>query len=390
MKPTLLQWICCPECTGALRLEDARGDGQEILSGSLRCERCGAYPIVDGIPRLVSRRSGGASGDRAGTIHAGEEVPRAAECAADRAGTIHAGEEVSTAAGLPTKPSPEASVRQRTQRSFGFQWTQFSRMHPVFEANFLNYVVPLTPETFRGRLVLDAGCGFGRHLYYAARYGAEVIGVDVSAAADSAYRNTAHLPTAHVVQADLYRLPFKPGTFDLVYSIGVLHHLPSPETAFHNLLRYLAPGGRVAIWVYSSARQGINAALEAVRRVTTRLPLPVLLGLSWLAGLMDWALFIWPYRLAHAWPVTRAAAERLAWPRVKMYAAYPLDVCVADWLDRLSAPVRFYYDAEQLRRWCERQDVDGVQLSPTGRYGWRMSARRRASPPSTPSGASDS
>lgn len=338
MKRTLLQWICCPSCTGSLQMEEAVEDQHEIVSGRLRCGSCGAYPIVNGIPRLVAA-----------------QAQRAA-------------------------PSSNHRVRQRTQRSFGFQWTHFSQMYPIFESNFRNYVAPLSPESFRHRLVLDAGCGFGRHLYYAATYGAEVIGVDLSAAVESAYRNTVHLPTAHVVQADLYHLPFKPGTFDLAYSIGVLHHLPDPEAAFANLLRYLKPGGTVAIWVYSATRRGINAMLEAVRRVTTRLPLSLVLGLSWLSGWLDWCGFILPYRAARRWRLTNAVAERLAWPRTKLYAQYPLEVCVADWFDRLSAPIRFYYDEATLRQWGQRYAVADVQTSATGRYGWRLHGRCTPSP----------
>lgn len=334
MKRRLLDWLCCPECQGAFELRVFKEEGLEAIEGLLRCACGAAYPLVDGIPRIL--KDGSARADKGGQFH---------------------------------------RLQALTQRSFGFQWTRFFRMHPAFEANFLNYVAPLTPERFRGRLVLDAGCGFGRHLYYAATYGAEVIGVDASSAVESSYRNTVHLQRAHVVQADLYRLPFKPGTFDLIYSIGVLHHLPEPESAFCNLLRYLKPDGAIAVWVYSAVRRGINACLETVRRLTTRLPLPAVLGLSWLAGVIDWGLFIAPYRLVSRWRLTRALADRVAWPRVKLYAAYSFDVCVADWMDRLAAPVRFYYTPDQLRQWCQRGALLDIQISPTGHYGWRVAGR---------------
>ncbi|MBI4322999.1 MAG: methyltransferase domain-containing protein [Candidatus Omnitrophica bacterium] len=340
MKRTLLKWVCCPACGGDVALDAvASAHTQEIESGGLRCGACAAaYPIVNGIPRFL---------------------PMARQTSSS---------------------SSAEQARHRTQRSFGFQWTRFAGMHPVFEADFLKYVSPLTPESFRHRLVLDAGCGFGRHLFYAATYGAEAIGVDLSAAVESAHRNTAHLPGAHVIQADLNHLPFRPGTFDLVYSIGVLHHVPTPEATFGNLLRSLKPGGTVAIWVYSSTRRGINAMLEAARRLTTRLPLRLLLGLSWFAGLMDWACFIGPYRLASRWSLTASLVERIAWPRIKLYAAYPFEVCVADWLDRLSAPIRFYYNEEQLSHWCCRHVLEDVRISPTGRYGWRVCAVRSHAP----------
>jgi len=272
-------------------------------------------------------------------------------------------------------------LQRRTQRSFGFQWTRFATLHQVFEEDFLNYIAPLQPEFFPGRLILDAGCGFGRHLYYAATYGAEVVGVDLSAAIDRAQRNTAHLPGVHLVQCDLYHLPFRPGTFDGVYSIGVLHHLPDPEAGFRNLLRVLKPDAPIVVWVYSSKRRGTNAALELVRGMTTRLPLPMVHALAWGGALIDWSGFIVWYRLLRRWPFMGEWVERHTWPRIKRYSRYPFEVCVADWLDRLSVPVRFYYDAEQLRAWCARGALTEAQVAPTGLYGWRVCGRRSQSRP---------
>ncbi len=342
MRRRLLDWLCCPDCGGDFALRAAQEEGPEVIAGFLACSGCGQYPIMDGIPRiLASLRQGAGHSDRAASMRGQFDRTQA-----------------------------------RTQRSFGFQWTRFCSMTDAFEQNFLNYIAPLQPEFFRGRLVLDAGCGFGRHLYYAATYGAEVIGVDLSAAIDSARRNTAGLPAVHLVQCDLYRLPFRRGVFDAVYSIGVLHHLPDPEAAFRTLLQFAKPDAPIAVWVYSSRRRILNACLELFRRITTRLPMGVLQAISWGAGLVDWCGFILPYRLLRAWPLTRAWTEQHAWPRIKLYAGYPFEVCVADWFDRLAAPVRFYYDDAQLQQWCERQALTHVQVSPTGLYGWRVYGRR--------------
>ena len=53
-----------------------------------------------------------------------------------------------------------------------------------------------------------------------------------------------------MIQADLHRPPFALESFDFIYSIGVLHHLPDPEAAFQNLLRYLKPQGEIQIYLY--------------------------------------------------------------------------------------------------------------------------------------------
>ena len=143
-------------------------------------------------------------------------------------------------------PGPTGGVEAlqvATALSFGFEWHNFPEMYHEWEHNFREYMAPRGLEFFRGKRVLDAGCGSGRHAYYAAQYGAEVWAVDLGPAVEIARRNTAKCGTVHVVQAALHHLPFALESFDFIYSIGVLHHLPDPEVALRNLLRFLKPGG---------------------------------------------------------------------------------------------------------------------------------------------------
>jgi len=82
----------------------------------------------------------------------------------------------------------------------------------------------------------------------------------------------AAFPNVQVVQADLLRLPFAPGTFDLIYSIGVLHHTAATRAAFEALVRVLKPGGQLAAWVYrrnTAPQEAINSGLRAI---SSRLP----------------------------------------------------------------------------------------------------------------------
>src|SRR5204863_1081280 len=85
---------------------------------------------------------------------------------------------------------------------------------------------------FRGRRLLDAGVGAGRFGERAAAKGAEVFGIDLTPAVDAAYRNIGAWPNVHLFQADIFALPFRDATFDLAYSIGVLHHTPDTRAAF--------------------------------------------------------------------------------------------------------------------------------------------------------------
>lgn len=107
-----------------------------------------------------------------------------------------------------------------------------------------------SPEALRGKLVLDAGVGAGRYADIASRWGANLVGVDLSYAVEASYRNFLDRPNVFIAQADIGRLPFAPGSFDYIFSIGVLHHTPDTRRYFQSLVPLLKPGGTIAIWVY--------------------------------------------------------------------------------------------------------------------------------------------
>src|SRR6185295_6706925 len=121
---------------------------------------------------------------------------------------------------------------------------------PSGETNFNDYFAGINFESLRGRTVLDAGCGMGRHARQLAPHTGRLIAVDFSRAIDQAARNTAGLPNVGCVQADLLALPFADESFDFIYSLGVLHHIEQTEVAIRNLVRKLKAGGRLRIYLY--------------------------------------------------------------------------------------------------------------------------------------------
>ena len=364
MRATLLNLLRCPVCRG--RLEAAvfaeSLDDSEVIEGELTCG-CGAsYPVIDTIPRMLP--------------NAYALFPEFAARYRDRLGGG-----VRTTLVRSSPPSNGADqLLARTQRSFGYQWTAYAEMVCDFRENFWNYLQPATPEFFRGKLGLDAGCGFGRHIYHAAACGAEMVGLDFSRAIDSARRNTCHLPNVHLVQADLYHPPFAEETFDFVYSLGVLHHLPDPGRGAGTLATLVKPEGSLFVWLYSSKRRVVNFLLERVRTVTTRLPYPLLRATSRLGAIVDWFGFVLPYQVLTRVPGARGFIERLTPARVKVYSRYPFQVLEADWFDRLAAPVRFYYDEQGAGALVREAGFKDVRVSATGLYGWRMRGLKPLTP----------
>lgn len=110
-----------------------------------------------------------------------------------------------------------------------------------------------------GDLLLDLGCGFGRHTYEALTRGAKVVSCDMALPELDSIRNTAPLlvddgifdgSLLHAqVQGDGTRLPFPDATFDKIIASEVLEHVPDDLAAYDEFMRILKPGGTIAVTV---------------------------------------------------------------------------------------------------------------------------------------------
>jgi len=100
-------------------------------------------------------------------------------------------------------------------------------------------------EKFRGKLVLDIGCGAGIDSCEFLRNGADVVSLDFSEAsmkATKCLKQETNLP-AKLIRGTVLNLPFNSSTFDCVYSVGVLHHVRNMSKALKEILRVLKPNG---------------------------------------------------------------------------------------------------------------------------------------------------
>lgn len=134
--------------------------------------------------------------------------------------------------------------------SFGRQWTTYDVAHQAEDDATFQVKSGVALGELAGLRVLDAGCGGGRYSHVVARHGGHVVSVDLSRAVDRTAELCRSFSDAVQLQADLNRLPLRPETFDLVFSIGVLHHSPDPRGAFRAIARRVRVGGRLAVWLY--------------------------------------------------------------------------------------------------------------------------------------------
>ncbi|HBU04612.1 MAG TPA: SAM-dependent methyltransferase, partial [Acidimicrobiaceae bacterium] len=114
-------------------------------------------------------------------------------------------------------------------------------------------------ELRAGDLLLDLGCGFGRHTYEALVRGAHVVSCDMAMPELEAIKNTAPMLIGDglfdgqlmhpQVQGDGPRLPYPDNTFDKIIASEVLEHIPDDGAAYDEFFRILKPGGMLAATV---------------------------------------------------------------------------------------------------------------------------------------------
>jgi len=324
MRERLLDLLACPTCGGDILLAYASAyDDKEIIEGVLTCKKCTReYRIIRGVPRFADL----------GKI---EE---------DKAATVG---------------------------NFGWQWTNFTQEDKRYDEQLLGWLQPVKPDFFRGKVVLEGGCGKGRHTKLAAAWGAtDVVGIDLGNAVESAFALTRDLPNVHIVQCDIYRLPLK-RVFDYAFSVGVLHHTPDPRKAFLSLAAKLKNGGHISAWVYGAENnEWIRKYVNPIRTgFTSRISQPVLYQLSKLPTLGVFLASKLIYKPLNK--TSKPLAAKL------FYNDYHNHLGTFGWreqhnivFDHLVAPTAFYISKDEFETWWKEIDAQNVEILWHNQNSW--------------------
>ena len=246
---------------------------------------------------------------------------------------------------------------------------------------FEDWIKPATLADFHDQDVLEGGCGGGQHTAMVAAAARQVTAVDLNTI-DIARARTRHLANVTFVEADLATMDLG-RTFDVVFSIGVIHHTDDPTRTFDNLYRHCKPGGRMIIWTYSAEGNAlVRYGVEPVRRVLlSRLSRPLLLRI---AQLITAALYP-PVHTLYRLP-------RLAFlPYFAYFANFrrlSFERNVLNVFDKLNAPQTAFTTLATCRRWFnpDRFVADSISIRPYVGVSWSLTAVKRADVASGPAG----
>lgn len=149
-------------------------------------------------------------------------------------------------------PIGDNNIDHKTVDSFGEEWQAF---HGFEEKEIQKlgdeYFDIITPEMLNSSTsVLEVGCGSGRFLKYLITKAGFIVGVDPSHAVYAADNLIGKNENVVLVKASANDLPFDNETFDFVYSIGVLHHIPDTGKAMQACVDKIKKGGYFFTYLY--------------------------------------------------------------------------------------------------------------------------------------------
>lgn len=352
-----LDLLSCPACRRPLSPIVLIDDRNAIL-GHSNGDCPERYPVIDDIPRIVT---GPARASLYRERHEWFAMPGVAATLAEWLRT-------------PYLSSTGDIVVSRFDR----EWSAFGDAGTVEQSEIFKMYFDIVPSAALrvGSTVLDAGCGAGRWSIQVAARGSRVVALDAGRSVEIAYRNGRPW-NIESVQGDVTALPFASASFDLVYSLGVLHHIDATETAAAELVRTLRPGGLCLLYLYYAldgrgrAFRGLFRFVDLVRQVLSRSPHAVLRPITdVLAALVYLPLARTSWLLRHLGLHRVAAGLPL-----NAYADRSFRVMRNDSLDRFGTRVEKRFTRTDMLRLMERAGLEAIRVADSAPF-WHAIGRR--------------
>ncbi|HEX4076396.1 MAG TPA: methyltransferase domain-containing protein [Candidatus Acidoferrales bacterium] len=265
MHDNLMELLRCPACRDEMVLSvyEHGGTSREVSCGLLRCSCNRTFPIWHGVPRMLL------------ATHA-----------------LFPEEFTARFENQLRQDAPEIFASRKAKHvppnySFDVEWSMYRFQELTWEldlASRVRYVyeyLRMPPGGMDGATVLDAGCGNGTLSTGIVASGPRVVALDYSecierAEAEKKRSAGAAADRLDYVQGDLQHPPFAPGSFDVVYSDGVLHHTPDTRASFAAVAPLVKEHGRMFVWLYRSDLQSIyrvkSVAIKTIRSALRPLP----------------------------------------------------------------------------------------------------------------------
>ncbi|MCX7641840.1 MAG: methyltransferase domain-containing protein [Elusimicrobiales bacterium] len=327
MRIYALKWLVCPSCEGDFCIKTNEVREEHIISGLLSCNKCGEiYEIKNGIPIMLDK-------------------------------------------------SITNEINKETSNRFGYQWQKFSNIESFYEEQFLRWIYPLKKNDFKDKIILDAGCGKGRHLFFVSNWGCKIIfGIDFSYSSSLvAFNNTKEFSNVCVICADLNKLPFRKNTFDIVYSVGVIHHTFSPQLSIASLAKYVKIQGILSVWVYAfETNKWIIKFVDPIRISITSKLNPILVKIiAFFASIVLFLILKLIYLPFSKISILKPFSKHLFYNEYFSFMSnLPFSEVWCIVFDHLIPPISHYIKSKDMHQWFLATSFDVVSSVLVNKSGW--------------------
>lgn len=268
-----------------------------------------------------------------------------------------------------TRQPSKANVDPRTVTGFGEEWSAYDQSElDLDEAQtiFDKYFSLVDFTSFSSTSVaVDVGCGSGRWARFVAPHVGTLHLVDPAAAAlDVARRNLAERSNCRFHHAAVDELPIPDEAADLVYSLGVLHHIPDTEAGIASCVKMVRPGGAFLVYLYYRFDNRprwfriLWSISDLGRRAICRLPFSIRRAVTTaIAGLVYWPLA----RLAKA---LGSRGRNVSALPLSIYREASFYTMRTDALDRFGTRLEKRFTRDEVREMLERSGLERIQFRP--------------------------
>lgn len=260
----------------------------------------------------------------------------------------------------------EKSAMQKKQSEWHEQWDMLQDNELFL---FKDWIYPVKLEDFSGKEVLECGCGGGQHTSFIAPFAKKIVAVDLNTS-DIARERNRQFDNIEFVEDDIAGMDLS-RQFDIVFSIGVVHHTDDPDKTFENMKKHTRQGGKTIVWVYSKEGNWmVENMVEPVRKLfLTGLSRNTLLFISKMTTFFLYfpvfTIYLLPLRFLPFY-------EYFGNFRKLTFYRNTLNV-----FDKLNAPQVDFISRSRIEKWFPQNEFRDIHIDSYKGVSWRGSAVKK-------------
>lgn len=288
---------------------------------------------------------------------------------------------INTSEGKINVFSLNGNIDIETVESFGEEWTAFDFFNETEIYNAGDNYFDIVPETIfkNATNALDVGCGTGRWSYYLSEKVGFIECIDPSKAVIAASKLLAHKHNIRISKAGVDNIPFADGTFDFVFSLGVLHHVPDTGKAVHACVEKLKSNGHILLYLYYSLEnrgllfKTLFHLSNSVRWIVSKLPGVIKRFFCDLLAIIIYMPFVALSRILIKINISSSVITKIP---LSWYADKSFNIIRNDSLDRFGTPLEQRFSKQQITDMLMYAGCTDITFANNAPY-WRVLAKKK-------------